>query len=168
MNKAQEENIIKLVPELPNEQPVKYHYTLGLLRKQAELTQQELAIALGVSLASIEAWENGRRNPSPENLQKLAEFYGVETEMIRKDAYTVEMAKQIVAEEVTMILQKGLNRSDKDRRFVLSVIKTLQPHILVEEKVTHRINSDGKQAYESAITKTQLHQEKKNSEHQEQ
>ena len=34
---------------------------------------QELADEVGVSYASVRAWADGRRNPSPENLRRLAD-----------------------------------------------------------------------------------------------
>jgi transcriptional regulator with XRE-family HTH domain len=35
------------------------------LRQELGLTQEELAISLGVTFSTVNRWENGRANPSP-------------------------------------------------------------------------------------------------------
>lgn len=85
------------IPKHP-EAPVKIHYTLVYLRKQAGHTQESLAKAMGVSLGSVAAWELGTRRPSPESLHKIATFFDVSLDYLKQDAPTVEIAKQILAE----------------------------------------------------------------------
>ena len=43
------------------------------LRKAKKLTQIQVAIAVGVSMVSVQLWERGVMNPSDENLKKLKE-----------------------------------------------------------------------------------------------
>lgn len=45
---------------------------LKTLRKQKKLTQTELAKALNISQKSYSNWENGKTEPTLENLLKLA------------------------------------------------------------------------------------------------
>lgn len=45
-------------------------------RKAANLTQKQLAEKMGVSYVNIAQWENGRRNPKIETLQKIADALG--------------------------------------------------------------------------------------------
>lgn len=40
---------------------------------QTRVTVDELADEAGVSRATLYAWRNGKRNPTPENLAKLAD-----------------------------------------------------------------------------------------------
>ncbi len=40
--------------------------------KVATLSIEELAQETGISAGTLYAWQSGRRNPSPENLEKLA------------------------------------------------------------------------------------------------
>lgn len=47
------------------------------LRKKNKMSQQELADRLNVSRSLITAYENGRRNPSTENLKKISELFKV-------------------------------------------------------------------------------------------
>ena len=43
------------------------------IRKNANLSQAELAQAVGVAQPRIAEWENGKRTPKLENLQKIAD-----------------------------------------------------------------------------------------------
>jgi transcriptional regulator with XRE-family HTH domain len=40
-------------------------------RKELKLSQVELAAKVGVSLMTIQLWERGAMNPSPDNMEKL-------------------------------------------------------------------------------------------------
>lgn len=48
------------------------------LRTEAELTQEDLALMLGIDATSISRWENGRSAPHPQHLAQLAEILEVE------------------------------------------------------------------------------------------
>lgn len=50
----------------------------GLKRKRLEcnMTQTELAEKVGVTQGAIWQWENGKADPSLENLKKMATFMG--------------------------------------------------------------------------------------------
>ena len=58
------------------------------LRKQGELTQQQLADKANVTLRAISHWEQGLRKPSWEAVQKLAAALGVDV-----TAFQVKPAK---------------------------------------------------------------------------
>lgn len=49
------------------------------LRKNAKISQKELAEKIGVSQASIGYWEKGQRTPSIDAVQKIAEYFNVTT-----------------------------------------------------------------------------------------
>lgn len=51
---------------------------LKTLRKGRKLTQQELADKLGITRATVSNYEVGRRSPHLSELQRFAEFYGVD------------------------------------------------------------------------------------------
>ncbi len=44
------------------------------LRKTRHLTQQDLAVALGVALATVQRWESGAHAPTALSVRRLAEF----------------------------------------------------------------------------------------------
>jgi putative transcriptional regulator len=50
------------------------------LRQELELTQEELAVSLGVTFSTVNRWENERANPSPVT-SKL-----IETKLIKMGA----------------------------------------------------------------------------------
>ena len=52
------------------------------LRKQAHLTQVELAKRLGIWQSSYADWERGKKNPTQENLVKLAQILNVSVDYL--------------------------------------------------------------------------------------
>lgn len=50
---------------------------LRVLRRGRKLTQQELAVRMGVARATISNYEVGRRSPHLSELKRFAAFYGV-------------------------------------------------------------------------------------------
>lgn len=55
---------------------------LRILRMKRNLTQQEVAECLGLYYQTICYWENNKNAPKSDNLEKLANFYGVNVEEI--------------------------------------------------------------------------------------
>ena len=55
---------------------------LKALRLEANLTQNDIAKSLNISQPSYAQWENGRRKPSSETLEKFAQFYNVSTDYL--------------------------------------------------------------------------------------
>ncbi|MEM9487085.1 MAG: helix-turn-helix transcriptional regulator, partial [Cyanobacteria bacterium P01_F01_bin.116] len=60
-----------------NKKPHDPHPTLQDLRKKAQLTQREVAQALGVTTTTIASWESGRKDPHPKlrQIQTLMDLY---------------------------------------------------------------------------------------------
>ena len=129
---------------------VKIFFSLVFMRKQHNMTQSELAEKLGVEQSYLSLIENGKRKPNPELLHKIAEVFDKTVEELDIEPWTVEMAKQMLAEDVaSMYFGKGeLSRSKDDRQFLLQVVRTLTPQVLVEEKVTTSTDEDGKKILE--------------------
>ena len=55
---------------------------LKIFRKRADLTQQELADAIGVSIMTVRRWEWGDRTPRLEEIEKIAEALGTTTDYL--------------------------------------------------------------------------------------
>jgi transcriptional regulator with XRE-family HTH domain len=53
---------------------------LRKIRRDRDMTQEQLAEAIGVTMAFISRMERGRHGASFDNIQKLAEVLGVEVE----------------------------------------------------------------------------------------
>ena len=55
---------------------------LKYLRKQHNLTQQEVAQALSIARSTYTSYENNTRSPDYDSLLKLADFFSVTTDFI--------------------------------------------------------------------------------------
>ena len=63
------------------------------LRKENNLTQNELAEKLNYSDNTISRWEHAEITPSIETLEQIAKFYHVSVESILKEKATEESKK---------------------------------------------------------------------------
>lgn len=61
----------------PTKEAPLFGQRLATLRKARELTQQQLADALGVSIEMLVYYERRAKNPSTDFAKKVAEFFGV-------------------------------------------------------------------------------------------
>lgn len=87
-------------------------------RKSRKITQVELANALGVSQASITAWERGISNPTLENILKISELYNVSVdELLTRN--TVHNCKKKQATDVKYTPEI----SDEEREFLTTFRK---------------------------------------------
>lgn len=55
---------------------------LIILRKQENLSQRELAKAIGTTQAAVSLWERGERTPDIDTLLKLAELFKVSADFL--------------------------------------------------------------------------------------
>lgn len=53
-------------------------------REKLNITQEELALSIGVTKAAVSYWDNGKRMPSIENLLRLAKMFGCSVEELLK------------------------------------------------------------------------------------
>ena len=56
---------------------MEFNEKLQQLRKQKEITQEELAVAIYVSRTAVSKWESGRGYPSIDSLKALSKFFGI-------------------------------------------------------------------------------------------
>lgn len=70
---------------------------LKLLRNEKDYTLKELAERTDLSISFISDIENGRRNPSLENLVKLAGALGVPADILLSDEQRLTKTKTIAA-----------------------------------------------------------------------
>lgn len=61
---------------------MKFSERLKELRKQAHLTQVELAGKLGIVQSSYADWERGKKKPTQENLVKIAQVLNVSVDYL--------------------------------------------------------------------------------------
>ena len=53
-------------------------------RSDAGLTLKEAADAIGVTAQAVSLWENGKSNPTADNIVKMSEVYGCTTDKLLK------------------------------------------------------------------------------------
>lgn len=108
---------------------------LVFLRKNAGLTQAEVADRLQVGQNSYSNWENGVRTPIYPIIEKLAEFFGVTPDSLRGKTDNVVVPKITITPnqnqetEIIDILNSKLTYNQKtltskDKKFFTSVIKS--------------------------------------------
>ena len=76
------------------------------LRKEAGLTQEQLAEALGVSVSAVHKWESGKANPELEMLVSIAAFFEVSVDVLLAYRWksggiedTAERVRQLILEK---------------------------------------------------------------------
>jgi len=65
------------------------------MRREKDITQDELAQALGVSFQAVSRWENGQAYPDIELLPKIAEIFGITTDRLLGADERAKMKKRI-------------------------------------------------------------------------
>ena len=75
------------------------NYLYGL-RREAGLTQAELAWAMGVTNKAVSKWENGKAKPSTNIIRTLADFYGISVENLlelrNREDKTMSISKIVI------------------------------------------------------------------------
>lgn len=104
------------------------------LRKKADLTQKELADALGLSAAAIGLYEQNRRSPDIELLEKISRYFNVSTDYL----IGISNSKNISKEE-TNIETKAYHNLDVGG-LSEEAIKQIEDYI---EFVKQKYNPDG-------------------------
>lgn len=77
-----------------------FNNNLYLLRNKAEVSQDELAYALGVSRQTITSWENGQSYPNIIILKKMSEFFQVFADELL-NGFNVHRLPQVL-DEITL------------------------------------------------------------------
>lgn len=67
---------------------------LQQLRKQKELTQEQLAEKLYVSRAAVSKWESGKGYPNLESLKDIAEFFAISLDELLSDDELIDAAQR--------------------------------------------------------------------------
>ncbi len=85
--------------------------TILELRKQKQVTQDELAAELGVTAAAVSKWENGYTLPDVLMLCALADYFGVSTDELlgRKKAWTqavIAAQSEALGQQIARIAQE--------------------------------------------------------------
>ena len=85
------------------------------LRKERELTQEQLAEKFGVSSRSVSRWENGNTMPELGILVELADYYEVDI----KEIIDGERKSEIMKKEEKETLQKVADYAEAEKKLVV-------------------------------------------------
>ncbi len=88
---------------------------LKTLRKEKELTQEQLAEKLNVSNRSISRWETGSTLPDISILIELSEFYGVDI----KEIINGERKSEDMNEETKELMNTVVDYTSRDKEIIL-------------------------------------------------
>ena len=100
---------------------MKFRDNLLYLRQQRNMTQEQLAMLLGVSRQSVAKWEAGQSTPEVDKLMKIAELFNCTLdELVSGDCTTHDVvASEILPENVPA--QDLFGYDEHVRRFALSI-----------------------------------------------
>lgn len=107
---------------------------IAALRKEAGLSQQELAKRLGVSASAIGMYEQGRREPSAQTLVNMARTFGVSTDFL----LTGQAENAAEGDALCRVLLDRVTSADKrleqrpDRPFSRQELAVLMAAMLME------------------------------------
>lgn len=85
---------------------MKFHEKLQNLRKNAGMTQLELAEKLMVSRQAISKWETGNAVPDLENIISICDLFGVSLDCLVRDTGIVETEEKIQDTAEKMVQQE--------------------------------------------------------------
>ena len=89
---------------------MEFHEKLQELRKQKNLTQEELSEILFVSRTAISKWESGRGYPSIDSLKAIAEFFGVTIDELLSNRELICMAEKDSHQKTQHAIGLGYNK----------------------------------------------------------
>ncbi len=92
---------------------MEFNEKLQSLRKQKNMTQEELAKALFVSRTAISKWESGRGYPNIDSLKAIAEFFGVTVDELLSGEQIISIAKK-----------DGIDKADRFRDLIFGLLDT--------------------------------------------
>ena len=84
---------------------MEFHEKLQELRKNRELTQEELAEAIFVSRAAVSKWESGRGYPNIESLKEISKFFSVSIDDLLSADKLIFIAEKENKENISNLLQ---------------------------------------------------------------
>ena len=134
--------------------------TTGELIKKARvyagLTQKELSDRIGVSYQMIQAWENNRRNPKIESLQKIAEALNIDvSEFLTDNTATVQKFKDFSIDADGDFEEKYNSLTDEEKKlfgkYVQAMFNKLQREVKKSQKTAYSAIKDALDAISSDL-----------------
>ena len=92
-------------------------------RKTANMTQNEVANALGMSVRRVKSCEIGEQTLTVDNLLEFAKLYKVDVRELLLEEYSETNEEQILCNRYISLLRLFDQLSDRDKEDVIWVIK---------------------------------------------
>lgn len=92
-------------------------------RERAGFSQKQVAVILKLSGPSVSNWENGKTNPTHENLARLADLYQVSIDYLMGRDEEQDAPDGMTDDEREMWELREAARRDPDRRVLLKLAK---------------------------------------------
>ena len=86
---------------------------IAKLRKQAHMSQEELAYKTGVNRMTVSRWETGKLLPSSKNLLRLAEIFEIDSSIFVSLITTIPLA-EISQEMMADPVEREVSRDESD------------------------------------------------------
>lgn len=83
-------------------------------REQKNMSQKYVAISVGVSAPMVSQWESGIKQPSKENLVKLANLFGVTTDFLLDHTIETNETTFTPDERQLILIYRQLNQTGRD------------------------------------------------------
>ena len=124
---------------------MKWNEKLKQARKNAKMTQQELADYLGVSRSTVANYEIGRRKPTFIELKKIAKRLNVDINyMVEGDEVNKEM--DLITRATNVFYDADLSNEDKDLIFQDIMQLYMKGKTVNNEQPSYYRNSTKKQS----------------------
>lgn len=65
------------------------------LRRNNDISQEDMAFDLGVARQTVSKWERGSMKPTTENVKALCDYFGVESDYFLSDTYAKTLDKEV-------------------------------------------------------------------------
>lgn len=89
---------------------------LSKLRRESNVTQEQLAGYLGVSRQSISKWESGSAYPETDKLIKISELFNCSLDYLLRDGETVKQRSDEPAEDTLQTIGKRIFKERKSKK----------------------------------------------------
>lgn len=101
------------------------------LRKDAGMTQQDLAARLFVATSTISNYETGQRRAHADFICKVAKVFGVSTDYLLgqtefSSPFLLSNEKYVDSQSVSNVLTQMLSLSDNRRRILCALLSDMQ------------------------------------------
>ncbi len=99
-------------------------FRLKECRQRANMTQQYVALTLGIKPPSVSNWESGKTRPAIDNLIELAKLYNVTTDYLLGVSDNPATIESIAKESRDEILLKSFHSLSEDgKKEILEYLK---------------------------------------------